>query len=70
MCHRLCANVSFYVAGPMVYGICFCPVSKKEELKDLKVAGNPVLMATEKDVAVDHILMLDSQRSHFFPHCD
>lgn len=25
----------------MVYGICFCPVSKKEELKDLKVAGNP-----------------------------
>lgn len=27
--------------GPMVYGICFCPVSKKEELKDLKVAGNP-----------------------------
>lgn len=28
--------------GPMVYGICFCPVSKKEELKNLKVAGNPV----------------------------
>lgn len=28
--------------GPMVYGICFCPVSKKEQLKDLKVAGNPV----------------------------
>jgi len=27
-------------SGPMVYGICFCPVSKKEELKDLKVAGN------------------------------
>uniref|UniRef100_A0A8C5HCZ1 Ribonuclease n=1 Tax=Gouania willdenowi TaxID=441366 RepID=A0A8C5HCZ1_GOUWI len=27
------------VLGPMVYGICFCPVSKKEDLKDLKVAG-------------------------------
>lgn len=26
--------------GPMVYGICFCPVSKKQELKDSKVAGN------------------------------
>lgn len=23
----------------MVYGICFCPISKKEELKNLKVAG-------------------------------
>lgn len=22
-----------------MYGICFCPVSKKQELKDLKVAG-------------------------------
>uniref|UniRef100_A0A665X3E4 Ribonuclease n=1 Tax=Echeneis naucrates TaxID=173247 RepID=A0A665X3E4_ECHNA len=27
------------VLGPMVYGICFCPVSKKEQLKNLKVAG-------------------------------
>lgn len=25
--------------GPMVYGICFCPISKKDELKNLKVAG-------------------------------
>uniref|UniRef100_A0A674MRA6 Ribonuclease n=1 Tax=Takifugu rubripes TaxID=31033 RepID=A0A674MRA6_TAKRU len=25
------------VLGPMVYGICFCPISRKEELKDLKV---------------------------------
>lgn len=23
----------------MVYGICYCPVSKKEDLKNLKVAG-------------------------------
>lgn len=23
----------------MVYGICFCPISRKDELKDLKVAG-------------------------------
>uniref|UniRef100_A0A8C1GK72 Ribonuclease n=2 Tax=Cyprinus carpio TaxID=7962 RepID=A0A8C1GK72_CYPCA len=26
------------VLGPMVYGICFCPVSRKEDLKNLKVA--------------------------------
>lgn len=26
----------------MVYGICFCPVSKKEDLKNLKVAGKLV----------------------------
>lgn len=25
--------------GPMVYGICFCPISKKDELRNLKVAG-------------------------------
>lgn len=26
--------------GPMVYGICYCPVSRLEELQALKVAGN------------------------------
>lgn len=27
------------ISGPMVYGICFCPVSRKEDLKNMKVAG-------------------------------
>ncbi len=27
------------ISGPMVYGICFCPVSRKEDLKNSKVAG-------------------------------
>ncbi|KAG7246734.1 hypothetical protein CRUP_036144, partial [Coryphaenoides rupestris] len=26
------------VLGPMVYGICYCPMSKKADLKGLKVA--------------------------------
>lgn len=30
-------------AGPMVYGICFCPISKKDDMKNLKVAGNAFL---------------------------
>ncbi|XP_017285986.1 ribonuclease H2 subunit A isoform X3 [Kryptolebias marmoratus] len=37
------------VLGPMVYGICFCPVSKKEELKDLKVADSKTLTEAERE---------------------
>uniref|UniRef100_A0A087Y3R5 Ribonuclease n=1 Tax=Poecilia formosa TaxID=48698 RepID=A0A087Y3R5_POEFO len=36
-------------SGPMVYGICFCPVSKKEELKDLKVADSKTLNEAERE---------------------
>lgn len=35
-----CSCVPVCPSGPMVYGICYCPVSKKEDLKNLKVAGN------------------------------
>ncbi|XP_046899548.1 ribonuclease H2 subunit A isoform X2 [Hypomesus transpacificus] len=37
------------VLGPMVYGICFCPVSKKEDLKDLKVADSKTLTEAERE---------------------
>uniref|UniRef100_A0A672GWH5 Ribonuclease n=1 Tax=Salarias fasciatus TaxID=181472 RepID=A0A672GWH5_SALFA len=37
------------VLGPMVYGICFCPISKKEDLKDLKVADSKTLTETERE---------------------
>ncbi|XP_047435208.1 ribonuclease H2 subunit A isoform X2 [Mugil cephalus] len=37
------------VLGPMVYGICFCPVSKKEELKNLKVADSKTLTEAERE---------------------
>ncbi|XP_010791074.1 ribonuclease H2 subunit A [Notothenia coriiceps] len=37
------------VLGPMVYGICFCPVSKKQELKDSKVADSKTLNEVERD---------------------
>ncbi|KAM3623088.1 uncharacterized protein V6R79_006820 [Siganus canaliculatus] len=37
------------VLGPMVYGICFCPVSKKEELKGLKVADSKTLSEAERE---------------------
>ncbi|KAM3865200.1 ribonuclease H2 subunit A [Diretmus argenteus] len=37
------------VLGPMVYGICFCPVSKKEELKALKVADSKTLTEAERE---------------------
>lgn len=31
------------VLGPMVYGICYCPLSKKDELADLGFAGKYTL---------------------------
>uniref|UniRef100_A0A1A8K3M0 Ribonuclease n=1 Tax=Nothobranchius kuhntae TaxID=321403 RepID=A0A1A8K3M0_NOTKU len=37
------------VLGPMVYGICFCPVSQKEELKALKVADSKTLTEAERE---------------------
>lgn len=30
------------VLGPMVYGICYCPLAKKDELADLGFAGTAV----------------------------
>ncbi|XP_013860398.1 ribonuclease H2 subunit A [Austrofundulus limnaeus] len=37
------------VLGPMVYGICFCPISKNQELKDLKVADSKTLTEAERE---------------------
>ncbi|XP_068607415.1 ribonuclease H2 subunit A [Brachionichthys hirsutus] len=37
------------VLGPMVYGICFCPVSKNEDLKGLKVADSKTLTEAERE---------------------
>lgn len=37
------------VLGPMVYGICFCPISKKDELKNLKVADSKTLSEAERE---------------------
>ncbi|XP_051558662.1 ribonuclease H2 subunit A-like [Myxocyprinus asiaticus] len=37
------------VLGPMVYGICFCPVSRKEALKNLKVADSKTLTEAERE---------------------
>lgn len=28
-----------YIIGPMVYGTCFCPLSKKDDLERMKMAG-------------------------------
>ncbi|KAK1154021.1 ribonuclease H2 subunit A [Acipenser oxyrinchus oxyrinchus] len=37
------------VLGPMVYGICFCPVSMKQHLQDLKVADSKTLSEEERE---------------------
>ncbi|KAB5523596.1 hypothetical protein PHYPO_G00154440 [Pangasianodon hypophthalmus] len=48
------------VLGPMVYGICFCPVSKKEDLKNLKVADSKTLSEAERE---NLFLKLDEAKS-------
>ncbi|XP_061083308.1 ribonuclease H2 subunit A [Conger conger] len=37
------------VLGPMVYGICFCPIDRKEDLKELKVADSKTLTEVERE---------------------
>ncbi|XP_063305651.1 ribonuclease H2 subunit A [Pelobates fuscus] len=37
------------VLGPMVYGICYCPVSRKKELEELKVADSKTLNEAERE---------------------
>ncbi|KAA0722027.1 Ribonuclease H2 subunit A [Triplophysa tibetana] len=48
------------VLGPMVYGICFCPISKKEDMKNLKVADSKTLTEAQRD---NLFLMLDGAKS-------
>ncbi|GJJ68591.1 ribonuclease H2 subunit A [Entomortierella parvispora] len=37
------------VLGPMVYGICYCPLAKKDELADLGFADSKTLKEDERD---------------------
>ncbi|XP_072925238.1 ribonuclease H2 subunit A isoform X1 [Hemitrygon akajei] len=37
------------VLGPMVYGICFCPLSKQQQLEELKVADSKTLTEKERE---------------------
>ncbi|XP_053572009.1 ribonuclease H2 subunit A isoform X2 [Bombina bombina] len=37
------------VLGPMVYGICYCPVSCKKDLEELKVADSKTLSEAERE---------------------
>lgn len=51
-----------FIPGPMVYGICFCPISRKEELKDLKVAGKERCTESLKGIILTNfIVVLDSK---------
>lgn len=50
------------IPGPMVYGICFCPISRKEELKDLKVAGKERCIESLKGIILTNFIVpLDSK---------
>ncbi|KAM9312878.1 ribonuclease H2 subunit A [Gastrophryne carolinensis] len=37
------------VLGPMVYGICYCPVSRKKDLEEQKVADSKTLSEAERE---------------------
>ncbi|KAF9951921.1 DNA replication licensing factor mcm8 [Mortierella alpina] len=44
------------VLGPMVYGICYCPLSKKDELADLGFADSKTLKEDERDSLLEVIM--------------
>ncbi|KAI7820417.1 ribonuclease H-like domain-containing protein [Gamsiella multidivaricata] len=44
------------VLGPMVYGICYCPLSKQNELADLGFADSKTLKEGERDSLLDVIM--------------
>ncbi|KAI9239818.1 MAG: ribonuclease H-like domain-containing protein [Podila humilis] len=44
------------VLGPMVYGICYCPLAKKDELADLGFADSKTLKEDERDNLLDVIM--------------
>ncbi|KAF9351711.1 Ribonuclease H2 subunit A [Mortierella sp. NVP85] len=44
------------VLGPMVYGICYCPLSKQDELADLGFADSKTLKEDERDSLLDVII--------------
>nr|XP_014342782.1 PREDICTED: ribonuclease H2 subunit A [Latimeria chalumnae] len=43
------------VLGPMVYGICFCPLSRKQDLEELKVADSKTLTEAEREKLFEKI---------------
>jgi len=44
------------VLGPMVYGICFCPISRNEDLKQLGVDDSKALTEEQRDKLLDKVL--------------
>ena len=48
----MCAYSS---TGPMVYGICFCPVTRHEDLKSVGVADSKVLKEQDREKIFDII---------------
>ncbi|XP_032064408.1 ribonuclease H2 subunit A [Thamnophis elegans] len=43
------------VLGPMVYGICYCPVSRQRDLETLKVADSKTLTETQREELFEKI---------------
>ncbi|XP_058023115.1 ribonuclease H2 subunit A isoform X3 [Ahaetulla prasina] len=43
------------VLGPMVYGICYCPVSRQGDLETLKVADSKTLTETQREELFEKI---------------
>jgi len=44
------------VLGPMVYRICFCPISKNDDLKELGVDDSKALTEEQRDKLLDKVL--------------
>ncbi|RKP14377.1 ribonuclease H-like domain-containing protein [Piptocephalis cylindrospora] len=44
------------VLGPMVYGVCYCPKGKQEELKDLGFADSKTLDKGERDSGLGRVI--------------
>eukprot|EP01083_Nonionella_stella_P051869 137739_1 len=47
------------VLGPMVYGICYCPASKEDELKKMGFADSKVLTAEQRETLFEDIKKSD-----------
>merc|ERR1719153_1258258 len=44
------------VLGPMVYGICFCPISKNDDLKELGVDDSKALTEEQREGLLEKVL--------------
>ena len=45
----------FIFIGPMVYGVCYCPISKSELLKDLGCADSKSLTEEKREVIFEKL---------------